>query len=85
MVEPAVVEPVEKDDVKSLVQATSKNALSVFRKIRSGEIEIPDNLDDDEKLSNYLQQALLLEMVKEKKVKRSKKKVVSSSDESESD
>ena len=85
---PVVVPAVEKDDVKQLVQNTTKTALSVFKKIKSGQIEIPDNLDDDEKLSQYLTECMYLEMVKgtPKKTKKPKKKLyVSSSEESESD
>ena len=82
-----VAHAVEKDDVKELVSQTSKNALTVFKKIRSGEITIPDNLNDDEQLGNYLQQSLMLEMIqnkpkKPKKAQKKKKLYVSSSDES---
>ena len=82
-----VAHAVEKDDVKELVSQTSKNALTVFKKIRSGEITIPDNLNDDEQLGNYLQQSLMLEMIKNKpkkpkKAQKKKKLYVSSSDES---
>ena len=88
VVAPVVAPAVEKDEVKSLVQNTTKTALAVFKKIKSGEVEIPDNLDDDAKLSQYLSEMMYLEMLKgsPKKPKKSKKKLyVSSDDESESD
>jgi hypothetical protein len=59
--------PTYPEDTHELVKQTSKNAMNVMRKIKKGEIELPDDLDDDEKLSNYIQQCLLLEMIKKDK------------------
>ena len=63
------------DDTHELVKQTSRNAMNVMRKIKAGQIELPDDMDNDEKLTNYLQQCLLLEMIqKDKPLKPSKKK-----------
>ena len=72
----------EEDDTKGLVQKTTKNAIKIFNQIKNGEIPIPDNMTD-ESLSQYLTECMYLELVKAKKIK--KKKVVSESEDSESD
>lgn len=66
--------PTYPQNTHELVKQTSKNAMNVMRKIKKGQIELPDDLDDDEKLSNYLQQCLLLEMIKKDKPTATKNK-----------
>ena len=61
-------------DVEQLVKSTSKNAMDVFKKIKSGQIALPDDLNDDEKLSNYIQQCLMLNIIKDNKIDKPAKK-----------
>ena len=61
-------------DVEQLVKSTSKNAMDVFKKIKSGHIALPDDLDDDEALSNYIQQCLMLNIIKDNKIDKPVKK-----------
>jgi hypothetical protein len=85
-----ICDNVKEDDQQLLVKNMSQNAMKVYKKIKSGEVPIPDDMDDDDKLASYIQEMLYLELLKDKpkeKKKKKKKKVVESSseDESESD
>jgi hypothetical protein len=83
----------ESDDTRRLIELSSLQATKLYKNIKSGKLAIPDNVDDDESLSNYLQQSLMLGLLQEKdslikrmgqpkiKAKKGKKvKFVSSSD-----
>lgn len=45
-----------------LTTHTAKSASKVFRKIQNGDIELPENMDDDQ-LSTYLEKCILAEVV----------------------
>jgi inactivated superfamily I helicase len=76
------------DDTHELVKQTSRNAMNVMRKIKAGQIELPADMDNDEQISNYIQQCLLLEMIQKPAKPAKKKRMVKppvSSSESESE
>jgi hypothetical protein len=81
----------ETAETKRLVELSSAHAMKLFKKIKNKKMTIPKNINDDESLSNYLQQSLLLGLLDEKNSllkkyakpkKKPKKKQPESSDES---
>jgi hypothetical protein len=56
----------ESDDTRRLIELSSLQATKLYKNIKSGKLAIPENVDDDESLSNYLQQSLMLGLLQEK-------------------
>jgi hypothetical protein len=56
----------DSQDTKRLIELSSLQATKLYKNISSGKLEIPANIDDDESLSNYLQQSLMLGLLQEK-------------------
>lgn len=89
-VEETKVEPKKDDDeTRRLIELSSLQATKLYKKIKSGKLEIPENVDDDASLSNYLQQSLMLSLMQEKdeliKSMKKKKKVKFESESESSD
>jgi hypothetical protein len=86
IVQKEIIPSSQNDDTHELVKQTSRNAMNVMRKIKAGQIELPADMENDEQISNYIQQCLLLEMIKkDKPAKKKKIKPPVSSSESESE
>jgi len=60
------IEDLETAETRRLVELSSNEAVKLFKKIKNKKLVIPENVDDDESLSNYLQQSLLLGLLEEK-------------------